>query len=135
MSNEVLSYIVNNLNYFPWFKVKFSIFKNNTIFSYSIACIGAVDDTHVSVWVLVDRQTSFKGRKIVITQNVMCACDFNIMFTFVYVGWEGITNNALVLLDALTRLEIQFPWSIERKYYLVYLGYPCTFEFLHTIIS
>ena len=33
----------------------------------------------------------------------MSACDFDMMFTFVYAGWEGITNNARVFLDALTR--------------------------------
>ena len=84
----------------------------------------------MSTWVLVDKQTSFRGRKTVITQNVICACDFDMMFIFVYVDWEVIANDACVFLDALTRLEIQFPWPTKRKYYLVDLGYPCTFGFL-----
>ena len=33
----------------------------------------------------------------------MCACDFDKIFTFVYVGWEGATNDAHVFLDALSR--------------------------------
>ena len=60
----------------------------------------------------------------------MCACDFDMMFTFVYVGREWTTNNAHVFLDALTRPEVQFPWPSEGKYYLVDFGYPCTSGFL-----
>ena len=36
----------------------------------------------------------------------MCACDFDMMFTFVYFGWDGTINDACVFLDALTRLEV-----------------------------
>ncbi|KAL6348568.1 hypothetical protein AAG906_016079 [Vitis piasezkii] len=71
MSNEVPSYIANNPKYFPWFK----------------DCIRAIDGTHVSAWVLTNRQASFKGT----------------------------TNDARVFLDALTRPEIQFPWPTKRK--------------------
>ena len=60
----------------------------------------------MSAWVPVDRQTSFRGRKTIITQNVMCTCDFDMMFTFVYFGWDGTINDACVFLDALTRLEV-----------------------------
>ena len=60
----------------------------------------------------------------------MYACDFDMMFTFVYAGWEGTTNNAHVFLDAFSRPKIQFPWPTERKYYLVDPSYPCTFGFL-----
>ena len=30
----------------------------------------------------------------------MRSFDFDMMFTFVYVGWEGTTNDACVFLDA-----------------------------------
>ncbi|KAL6336580.1 hypothetical protein AAG906_025135 [Vitis piasezkii] len=93
-------------------------------------CIGAIDGTHISAWVLADRQTSFRGRKTIITQNVMCACDFDMMFTFVYASWEGTANDARVFLDALTRPEVNFPWPSEGKYYVVDSGYPCISGFL-----
>ncbi|KAL6345953.1 hypothetical protein AAG906_025233 [Vitis piasezkii] len=70
MANEVSLYVASNPKYFPWFK----------------DCIGAIDGTRISAWVLIDRQNSFRGRKTIITQNVMCAYDFDMMFTFVYVG-------------------------------------------------
>ena len=62
-----------------------------------------MDGTHISTWVPTDRQTRFRGRKTVITQNVICACDFDMMFTFVYIGWKGTTTDARVFLDVLTR--------------------------------
>ena len=60
----------------------------------------------------------------------MYACDFDMMFTFVYASQEEIGNDAHVFLDALTRLEVNFPWSNEGKYYLVNYGYLYTFGFL-----
>ena len=60
----------------------------------------------MSVGVSIDKQASFRGKKIVTTQNVMYACDFDMMFTFVYAGWEGTINDACVFLDAFTRLEV-----------------------------
>ena len=35
--------------------------------------------------------------------NIMCACDFDMKFTFVYTGWEGTTNDSRVFLEALQR--------------------------------
>ena len=60
----------------------------------------------------------------------MFACDFDMMFTSIYVGWEGTKNDARVFLDVSTKPEVQFPWPSEGKYYLVDFGYPCTFGFL-----
>nr|XP_008362847.1 uncharacterized protein LOC103426541 [Malus domestica] len=34
---------------------------------------------------------------------IMLACSFNMMFTYVYTGWEGIANDSRVLMDAITR--------------------------------
>ena len=46
---------------------------------------------------------SFRGRKSYATQNVMTTVDFNLRFTFVLAGLEGIAHDALVLRDALER--------------------------------
>jgi len=32
----------------------------------------------------------------------MAICDFDMLFTFVYVGWEGTANNGRVFKDAVT---------------------------------
>ncbi|ETV94432.1 hypothetical protein H310_11757 [Aphanomyces invadans] len=33
--------------------------------------------------------------------NVLAACNFNLMFTFVYAGWEGTASDSKVYKDAL----------------------------------
>ena len=42
------------------------------------------------------KKTSCRGRKHVITQNVMCAVNFDMRFIFVYFGWEGSANDSRV---------------------------------------
>ena len=81
----------------------------------------------------------------------MAVCDFNMCFTFAWVGWEGAAHDARVFLEALRRPELGFPhpprglwmiisnlflWSnfyylihiscfcFVGKYYLVDVGYP-----------
>ncbi|KAI4313262.1 hypothetical protein L6164_026253 [Bauhinia variegata] len=61
-----------------------------------------------------------------VTQNVLCTCDFNMMFTYVYLGWKG----AKVLLDTVTNLEANFSCPLRGSFYLVDSGYPCTGGFL-----
>jgi hypothetical protein len=49
----------------------------------------------------------------VITQNVMCACDFDMKFTFVYSGWEGSANDSRVFEKAIISDKHMFPWPAE----------------------
>ncbi|GAV90502.1 LOW QUALITY PROTEIN: DDE_4 domain-containing protein, partial [Cephalotus follicularis] len=97
---------------YPWFK----------------DCVGAIEGTHVSAWVLAKKK-NFRGRKFTVTQNVLCACNFNIEFTFVYSGWEGTANDSRVFLDAVTHPEVNFPWPRQGQYYIVDSGFPCTTGF------
>ncbi|XP_042386600.1 uncharacterized protein LOC121978303 [Zingiber officinale] len=87
-------------------------------------CLGAIDGTHVSAWTPTSIQTSFRGRKVIVTQNVMLVCDFDMLFTFVYTGWEGTANDSRVFIDALTRHENHFPKPCGDQFYLVDSGYP-----------
>jgi hypothetical protein len=48
-------------------------------------------------------QQAFRGRKKDPTQNVMVAVDFDLMFTYVLVGWEGSAHDAIILADAIER--------------------------------
>jgi hypothetical protein len=48
-------------------------------------------------------QAAFKGRKHNPTQNVMAAVNFDLKFTYVLVGWESSTHDALILADAIER--------------------------------
>ena len=54
----------------------------------------------------------------------MCACSFDMMFTFVYTGWEGTANDSRVFMDALNRPESGFPRPEEGKNIEIYI-YVC----------
>ncbi|GAV69418.1 LOW QUALITY PROTEIN: DDE_4 domain-containing protein, partial [Cephalotus follicularis] len=84
---------------------------------------------HASSWVPVEKTISFTVRKSTVTQNAMCACNFNMEFNFVYSG-AGIANNSRVFLDALTRHDANFPWPSPKKYYLVDSDFSYTAGFL-----
>ncbi|XP_020262747.1 uncharacterized protein LOC109838736 [Asparagus officinalis] len=70
--NEIPPEIVNNPNYFPYFK----------------DCIGMIDGTHIDAILPSNLVARFRGRKCV-TQNVLAACTPNKLFTYVLAGWEG----------------------------------------------
>jgi len=46
----------------------------------------------------------------------MCACDFNMIFTYVYSGWEGSAHDSKVFLDAITNPNAGFPWPPKGMY-------------------
>ena len=68
-----------------------------------------MDRTYISAWVPASKQVSYRNRKAIIAHNIICVCDFDMKFTFVYMGWEGTTNDLRVFLDALQRPENNFP--------------------------
>lgn len=70
------------------------ILENQKYFTYFKDCIGVIDGTHVAAWAPARKQTAFRGRKALVTQNVMAVCDFDMLFTFLYTGWEGTANDS-----------------------------------------
>jgi hypothetical protein len=72
-------------------------------------CIGAIDGTHVSVVVREDKKIPYIGRKGIVTQNVMAACDFDLLFTFIMAGWEGAAHDTRIFLDAIRSPSANFP--------------------------
>ena len=56
-----------------------------------------------------DKKIPYLGRKGVPTQNVMAACDFDLLFTFVMVGWEGVVHDTRIFLDAIRMDSVNFP--------------------------
>ncbi|KAK3198700.1 hypothetical protein Dsin_022115 [Dipteronia sinensis] len=107
------SYLIKHTG-FGWDPVANTVTSSNEVWAdYIKKCIGAIDGTHVAAWPPARKQTSYCGRKVVISQNVMCACNFDKMFTFVYTGWEDIANDSRVFVDVLRREENQFPFPNE----------------------
>jgi hypothetical protein len=62
--------------------------------------------THISAWVPAEKQVSYRGRRATIKQNVMCGCDFNMIFTYVYLDWDGSAHDSRVFLDAITTPDV-----------------------------
>ena len=68
-----------------------------------------IDGVHVPVVLPVDKQHTYRGRKWEPTINCMCACDFDVKFTFAYVGWEGSTHDTRIFLSCLNNENDNFP--------------------------
>lgn len=102
------------------------IFTNSKFFPYFKDCIGAIDGTHISASITPDQQAPFRNRKGSISQNVLAACSFDLLFVYILAGWEGSANDGRVLQDALEK-KFNVP---DGKYYLADAGYGNTLKFL-----
>lgn len=83
-------------------------------------CIGALDGTHIPVWVPMEQQAPYRNRKSFLSTNVLAACTFDLRFCYIYSGWEGSANDQRVLQDAMDRGGFNVPFS---KYFLADAGY------------
>ncbi|XP_050250365.1 protein ALP1-like [Quercus robur] len=72
-------------------------------------CIGVIDGTHLIAVVPIEKSIPYFGRKGYPTQNVMAACDFDMLFTFVLLGWEGATHDTHIFLDTIRKQSNNFP--------------------------
>ncbi|XP_023759415.1 uncharacterized protein LOC111907843 [Lactuca sativa] len=87
--------------------------------------VGALDGTLIHV-VPANKRDLYRSRgNDDYYQNVLAICDFNMMFTFVVAGWEGISHDSRILSEALANPHAPFPFPPPDKYYLcdaVYLN-------------
>lgn len=83
--------------------------------------IGALDGSHIPAHVS-STERPFRNRKGVMSQNILGVVNFDMMFTFVLVGWEGSAHDGRVLKDGVMKgLHL-----IPGKYYLGDAGYALT---------
>ena len=59
--------------------------------------------------VLTNKSIPYFGRKGYPTQNVIAAYDFDMLFTFVLPGWEGLVHNTSIFLDTIRKQSNNFP--------------------------
>jgi hypothetical protein len=64
-------------------------------------CIGAIDGTHIKAKIPAEHQRLDRGRKNECTHNVMAVCDFDMLFSYMYVDWEGTANDGCVFRDVI----------------------------------
>ncbi|XP_076884758.1 uncharacterized protein LOC143534041 [Bidens hawaiensis] len=81
--------------------------------------VGALDGTLIHAVVPTRQQDLYRGMgKGDCYQNVLAICDFNIIFTFLVAGWEGVAHNSRILSEALSDPHAPFPFPLSEKYYL-----------------
>lgn len=89
---------------------------------YFADCLGALDGTHIDVWVCGEPNAPYRNRKGTLTQNVLAVCSFDLQFSYILAGWEGSAHDSRVLTDALGLEKGRFDIP-PGKYYLGDAGY------------
>lgn len=86
--------------------------------------IGALDGIPIHAVVPVDQQDKYKRKgSNECSQNVLAICDFNMLFTFVWAGWEGGADDSQVLTEVAFNPTTGFPFPPRDKYYLCDTAY------------
>ena len=81
-------------------------------------CIGALDGTHIRVFLPPGEQVRYIGKTEIATQNVLAVCDFDMRFTYMSTGQLGAMHDTSVLYNALSVDEKFFPHPPQGKIYL-----------------
>jgi len=88
-----------------------------------VPCIGAIDGSRISA---VNLDDLFRDRKGQVSQNVLAAINFDMVFMYVLVGWEGSAHDGKLLEDAIQKI---FP-LLRDKFYLADAGFGLSKFFL-----
>ncbi|GAV71724.1 LOW QUALITY PROTEIN: DDE_4 domain-containing protein, partial [Cephalotus follicularis] len=109
----------------------FKVFYFLILYIYIYGAVGALDGTLVHAIISSSQQTVYRGRgKGKCYQNVLGICDFNMIFTFVYAGWEGVAHDSRVLTEVMAAPSNNFPFPPPSKYYLCDAAYTNTRGFM-----
>jgi hypothetical protein len=77
---------------------------------------------------------SFVAEKNECTHNIMAVCDFDMLFSYVYVAWEGTTNDGRIFRDAV-RVDQGFEWPTNGRCVTYKSIISCQIVFhVHTLI-
>eukprot|EP00268_Persea_americana_P063836 TRINITY_DN8329_c0_g1_i5.p1 TRINITY_DN8329_c0_g1~~TRINITY_DN8329_c0_g1_i5.p1 ORF type:complete len:132 (-),score=10.98 TRINITY_DN8329_c0_g1_i5:75-416(-) len=85
------------------------ILLNSRFYPYFKDCVGVIDGTLVNAVIPVENQVPYRGRKGECHQNVLAACSFDMLFTFVIAGSEGTAHDSCILLDTISKPHLNFP--------------------------
>ncbi|KAF7140857.1 hypothetical protein RHSIM_Rhsim06G0160000 [Rhododendron simsii] len=96
-----------------------------------VGAVGALDGTLISAVVPHDQQIPYRGRgRGECYQNVLAICDFDMLFTFVWAGWEGVAHDSRVLRETMSDPANNFPILPPGKYFLCDAAYTHTRRFM-----
>ncbi|KAE8189196.1 hypothetical protein CF328_g6358 [Tilletia controversa] len=84
------------------------------------AVVGAVDGTHLPARPPAALRQRFRNRKGTLSFNVLAACSFDMLFQYVYTGWEGSAADSMIYHRAR-----QLSWRVpEGRVWLGDAGFP-----------
>ena len=86
-------------------------------------CVGALDGTHLAMWVPEKDAAKYRNRKGFLSQNVLAACYLEGRFAYVLPGWEGSAHDCKVLEDAVAHHGFTTP---KGRFWLADAGYSNT---------
>ena len=88
--------------------------------------IGAIDGTHIPCSPKKEEKKDYCDRNGLITQMCLMACSFDLLFLYVYSGWEGSASDS-----SLFHIARQHSFPIPNgKCYLANAGFPICDELL-----
>jgi DDE superfamily endonuclease len=102
------------------------IYDDGKLWPFFQGCLGAIDGTHIPLSPPTALQSLYRNRKGFLSQNCLCICNFDMLFTYILTGWEGSATDARVWADALAK-GFSVP---DGFYYLADAGYPHCKELL-----
>nr|GEW54201.1 hypothetical protein [Tanacetum cinerariifolium] len=96
----------------PVFLAAFNIFRQSRQILRQIfkGAVGALDGNLIHACVPINKQHLYRGRgNGDCYQNVSAISDFNMMFTFLVAGWEGVAYDSRNLSEAIRNQNASFP--------------------------
>jgi len=110
-ANYHANYISSNPKFSPFFDM----------------CIGPLDGSHIPAFIEnTEIKNLFQTNRHGISQNVLAACDFDLIFKYVLAGWEGSAHDGKLLEYAL---EHGFP-QYAGRFWLCDAGFALSLGFL-----
>ena len=76
--------------------------------------IGAIDGSHIHTAPPAFVHPNYRNRKGFVSQNCLFACDFDLKFVYLLMGWEGSATDAHIYADAIA-IDLCLP---DGKYFL-----------------
>ena len=75
-------------------------------------CLGALDGTHINVFLPPGDYPQYRNRKQSLSQNVLTVCNFELLYVYILPGWEGSAYDSHVLKDVQDNHKFNTPEGI-----------------------
>ena len=72
------------------------IANNNKYKTFFADYLSALDGIYIDMHISLANQPRYQNCKGYLTQNVLVVCDFDMRFTYILAGWEGLAHDTIV---------------------------------------